>query len=322
MAFHGGALIAMILSVTPNPTLDRTLIVPGFRAGAVQRVAEARIAAGGKGLNVARVVRELGGDARCLGLLGGPVGREVAALAETEGLDAAWLPIADTTRVCTLVVDPDAGEATALNERGPQVTGAEWDRLADAVLRAAEGVGAVAVCGSLPPGVEPVRLAGLITALQGGGVPAWVDTSGPALLAALAARPRGLKINHHEASELLGTAIDDPAAALRAARKLRGEKVATVIVTLGRRGAVLADERGAWLAASPPVRTVSTIGSGDAFLAGILRAEEEGADLPEMLRRAVAAGAANTLRVGGGIMARGDYEEILPHVDVRLSSEV
>src|SRR5689334_17362015 len=144
----------MLLCVTPNPALDRTLIVLRLRPGEVHRTQRVIAAAGGKGLNVARAARTLGYAARCLGPLGGSTGRLVAELAQREGLDGTWTWIAGETRVCTLVVEQAGGDATVINEAGPAVAAAEWARLSDDVLRAAGQADITCLCGSLPPAVS------------------------------------------------------------------------------------------------------------------------------------------------------------------------
>jgi 1-phosphofructokinase family hexose kinase len=307
----------VIICVTPNTAVDRTLIVPGFRVGEVFRPIATLVAAGGKGANVARAIQVLGGSARCAGLLGGGSGRLVAELAAREGLDAVWTPIDGETRTCTIIVAPDRGEATVINEAGPLVSDPEWARFEDDVLRAAAGADTVCFCGSLPPGVPATAFARMIAAARASGTPAWIDSSGMALEAALTVAPTGIKINGAEAGALLHHAIDDVRPALAAAAALRQSGIGAVVLTLGRLGAILAHETGRWWAEPPIVPTVSAVGSGDAFLGGLVLALTDGMPLAEALRHGVAAGAANARSAGGGAFAQADFAAALAATIVR-----
>ena len=301
----------MILCVTPNPALDRTMSVPGLRLGEVARATHSFTAAGGKGLNVARVVRGLGGAVLCAGFLGGHSGRLLAGLAEREGLPAAWTWFAGETRTSIILLDPQGGDATVINEPGPAVTSEDWARLTADVLRAAEGSDYVCLSGSLPPGSTAELLAELLRSLVTAGRQVWVDTSGAALAAALAIDAVGIKVNGAEAAEIAGLTIEHPAAALAAAHELRRGASSSIILTLGARGAVLLAEAGGWHAQPPALQVVSSVGSGDAFFAGLVVGLARGLGEPEALRQAVAAGAANALTVGGGRLELDDFRTIL-----------
>jgi 1-phosphofructokinase len=300
----------VILCITPNPALDRTLLLPELRRGEVLRPSEVIVAAGGKGLNVARSLHALGSQARCAGPLGGHNGRLFAELAAREGIDGLWTWAEGETRICTILVE-SAGESTGIYERGQALAPASWARFCDDMLRAADEASAICLCGSLPPGVQPASYADAIAALRAIGLPLWVDTSGPALEAAVAARPSAIKVNAEEAAALLGTPIADVTSALAAAGAIRARGIATVALTLGRAGAVLLDADGAWLATPPPIQAVSAVGSGDALLAGLLHARATGASAAEALRYAVATGAANAAAPGAGRFTSRDVAELL-----------
>lgn len=301
----------MILCVTPNPAVDRTLIVPGFQPFEVNRAASSLDAAGGKGVNVARAVRVLGGQSTCAGFLGGDSGRRVQRLAEEEALAGAWTWIEGDTRICTIIVEPASGRATVVNERGPTVTGDDWERLRVDVLAAAQTASGVCFSGSLPPGSPVDAYARLLTVLQQSNIPVWVDTSGAALQAALTVPNLAIKINHEEIGALLQTTITDAASAVNAVQYLRERGASTVVVTMGASGAVVAHDHGRWWAQPPAVQSVSNVGSGDSFLAGLVVALDQGATIADALGWAVAAGTANALSVGGGQFDKADFERIL-----------
>ena len=311
----------MILCVTPNPALDRTVTAPGLRLGQVARATHSFTAAGGKGLNVARVARALGGAALCAGLLGGHSGRLLAELAEREGLPAAWTWFAGETRTSVILIDPQGGDATVVNEPGPPVAAEDWARLTADVRRAAAGSEYVCLSGSLPPGSTAELLAELLRSLVADGRRVWVDTSGAALAAALVVDAVGVKVNGAEAGEIAGRPIEHPAAALAAARELRRGAGGPTVLTLGGRGAVMLADSGAWHAQPPAVRVVSSVGSGDAFFAGLVLGLARGLGEPEALRQAAAAGAANALTVGGGRLAPGDFSAILEQTTLARIAE-
>jgi 1-phosphofructokinase family hexose kinase len=300
----------MLLCFTPNPAIDRVLIAPGFRHAESVRVADARESAGGKGLNVARVARTLGLPARVCGPLAGTNGRRIATLAEAEGFDARWCWLAEgESRICMLVIDQDAPDTLVINERGPATSAADWEALARLVTAEASQVSAIAVSGSLPPGVAASKLAMLLRELSGRST-IYLDTSGAALRDALDLPLALLKVNAEELGEALGAPIATPAEARAAATHVRSRGPAAVIVTLGRHGAVAVDTSGAWLARSPEIAALSAVGSGDALLAGAAAALADGRGLAEALRLGVACGAANTLVVGAGVVRPDDVARL------------
>jgi 1-phosphofructokinase family hexose kinase len=298
-----------ILCVTPNVAVDRTLAVPGFAAGTVWRAASVSASCGGKGVNVARALACLGQRATCAGLLAGHGGRLAAGLAEAEGLDAVWTWIEGETRTCIIVVGAD-GETTVINEPGTTVSTGDWNRFVDDVVSAANGADAACIAGSLPPGVPAGGLAGLIAAAGAGGRRVWVDTSGPVLAEAVAARA-AIKINGPEAGALLGRPVATVADAVEAASEIRHRGAVAAAVTLGGDGAVLVTDDGAWQARPPAIAVVSAVGSGDCFLAGLVTGLLDGRPPAEALRLAVAAGTANALRTAAGPIDTVDLERIL-----------
>lgn len=305
----------MILCVTPNPAIDRTLLVPDFRLGDVSRAQAVLTVAGGKGLNVARVVRLLGGDALCAGPLGGHSGRWFADLAAREGLRARWTPIAAETRFAIIIADGSGRDASLINEPGPPITSAEWDAFAADVRREAAAARTITFSGSVPSGPTPEQFAALLRACVEAGAETWADSSGAWLAAAAGVRGLNVKVNGSEVEAIAGRAVADAAEAVALADRARRERgLARVVLTLGRRGAVLAGAAGAWVAQPPEVKAVSSVASGDAFLAALALALSQGAAEDGALARGVAAGAANAMSVGGGQFALADYERALAGV--------
>ncbi len=301
----------MILCVSPNPAIDRTMVVSEFETGRVFRASSALAAAGGKGINVARAIHMLGGETLCAGFLGGTSGQIVAELAQNEGIPGFWTWIEGETRTCIIVIDPATGTATVVNENGPTVKAEDWVRLQYDVLHHAAGVECICFSGSLPPGSPPEAFMILLRELLRGGKRVWVDTSGGWMQAALTVPGIGLKVNNEEAGAILNMDIKDVPSALMAAVALQLTGVNPIVVTMGAAGAVMVDGSQRWHAVPPQVRVMDAVGSGDSFLAGLVLAYNSGLPPHEALCHAVAAGAANALSVGGGQFERGEFEIIL-----------
>jgi tagatose 6-phosphate kinase len=313
----------MIVCVTPNAAIDLTMQLEELHIGAVQRVQASIAVAGGKGVNVARVLRLLGGDSVNAAFLGGAAGRYFVDLAEREGLRGRWTWVDGETRTCVMLAQPRHGDATVVNGQGMLVGSADWERLQHdvAALARESAASSVCLCGSLPPGSPVDAYERLIRTCVAAGLRTWVDTSGAALRAALGVAGAAIKVNR---AELMHVLHDDAALSFgtlaeigHAVRELIARhSLAVVAVTLGAEGAVLATPDGAWAAAAPQVPLVSSVGSGDAMLAGTARGFERDLAPAESLRCGIAAGSANAMNLGGGYFARMDYERILEETHV------
>ncbi len=301
----------MILCVTPNTALDRALVVPGYSAGGVFRPQQVVALAGGKGVNVARVIRLLGGQARALGFIAGHVGALAAAAASAEGLDCDWTALSSgETRICTILVDPALGQTSVVNEAGAETSADDWARLRDTLLASPPEASTVCFCGSLPPGASLAAFPALLEDLRAAGRDVWVDSSGAPLRAATEIAGVHIKINDEEAAALLNMPIHTLQDAAQAAQALAARLGASAVITLGARGALLSDGVTTFHAVPPSIEVKSAVGSGDSFFAALLLALEQGQTPAEALRSGVAAGAANALSVGGGQFALGDYERL------------
>jgi 1-phosphofructokinase family hexose kinase len=307
----------MILCLTPNPAIDRTLVIPSLVPGDVHRSQQTIVAAGGKGLNVARTIRTLGGKPLCMGFAGGHSGRLLADLAQDEGLHSHWTWTETETRTCTILVAQD-GEATVINEPGMPVSASDWKRLKEDARSHLPSVGLVCISGSLPPAFSAEEFQDLLSMLVEAGKQVWVDTSGPALHTALAHHGISIKVNGNEIGEILGLDIKDFDSGKRALAMLQERGVTNAVITLGSLGALLIAQEGRmWQAGGPPVRVVSSVGSGDAFLGGLASALDAGRSWPESLGHAVAAGTANTLSAGGGQFTLQEFDDIRAQVTIR-----
>ncbi len=303
----------MIVCVTPNAALDRSLVVPGYASGGVFRPQRVVASAGGKGVNVARAAQTLCGQPRCHGFLAGHTGALVAQLAADEELDCNWTKLTHgETRVCTAFIDPDSGLTSLVNESGVETTRDDWRALYNDLLQTVTEAkpDAICFCGSLPPGASLDAFTRVLARLCEQEQNVWVDTSGAALRAALSVDGVHLKVNDEEAGELLGQPLRDLDAATDAAQALATQTSSSVVITMGKRGALLSDGDAVWLAQPPTIKAQSAVGSGDSFLAGLLVALGERKSYADALRSAAAAGTANALSVGAAQFTLDEYERI------------
>lgn len=314
----------MIVTLTANPAIDRLVALEEpLERGAVVRTTDGVDQPGGKGINVARVLQAAGAAVRAV--VPAASHDPLLAALESSGLDLRVVPTPHPVRVNLTLTEVD-GTTTKLNAPGATPTSAELQDLADAVLDAARGAHWVALCGSLPAGVDPGWYAQLVPVLRDAGVQVAVDTSGPALAALLRDpdhAPDLVKPNAHELVDLIDGDVEtieaDPEVAAAAAQRLRLERgPAAVLLTLGAHGAVLAARAGSWFCATPPITARSTVGAGDASLAGYLLARAGGADDPRSLATAVAHGSAAAALPGSTPPSPDDVAELSTPSPVRL----
>ncbi|WP_328676321.1 1-phosphofructokinase family hexose kinase [Streptomyces sp. NBC_00322] len=301
----------MILTVTLNTALDITYRVPALTPHASHRVSEVRERPGGKGLNVARVLSALGHESVVTGFAGGPTGAVLRDLLGPLAPRDALVPIAGTTRRTIAVVDDASGDTTQLNEPGPIVTAEEWATFLTSYDSLLPGADAVALCGSLPPGIHVGAYAELIRRARGAGVPVLLDTSGEPLRRGIAARPDLVKPNADELARLTGSR--EP---LRATRDARRRGAHTVVASLGPDGLLAATADGVWQATPPEPVKGNPTGAGDSAVAGLLSGLVEQLPWPDLLARAVALSAATVLAPAAGEFDAAAYEELLPLIAV------
>ncbi|MFC9891813.1 1-phosphofructokinase [Streptomyces pilosus] len=294
----------MILTITPNPSLDRTYEVPSLNRGEVVRATGERVDPGGKGVNVSRAVAAAGRRTVAVLPLGGAPGALVAGLLDAQGIEAAPVPVAGATRSNIALAESD-GVLTKINAPGPELTAAEQELLLDTVLRRAGGADWIACCGSLPRGLAPSWYAELVARVHAAGVRIALDTSGPALLAALRERPDVVKPNAVELAEAVGRPLITVGDAVKAAGELRAAGARAVLASLGADGQLLVDDDGAWFGSAPVDTVRSNVGAGDSSLAGFLVAGGRG---PGALASAVAHGAAAVQLPGSVMPTPGDLD--------------
>ncbi|KPC79662.1 1-phosphofructokinase family hexose kinase [Streptomyces sp. NRRL S-4] len=303
----------MILTVTLNTALDLTYAVPALVPHTSHRVGEVAERPGGKGVNVARVLSALGHDAVVTGFAGGATGAVLRDLlgALPDGPADALVPVAGNTRRTIAVVDRSTGDTTQLNEPGPHIGADEWAAFLRTYGELLPAADAVALCGSLPPGVHVGAYADLIRLARACGVPALLDTGGEPLRRGIAARPDLVKPNADELAQLTGAR--EP---LRATHDARRRGARSVVTSLGPDGLLAVTPDGIWRAAPPSAVRGNPTGAGDSVVAGLLSALAEGLGWQDRLTRAVALSTATVLAPAAGEFDRAAYEDLLARVTV------
>ena len=310
----------MILTVTLNAAIDRTVAVPNFRLAHRHRAVESRTVAGGKGINVARALNRLGRPVIATGFAGGPTGTRVLEALREEAVLTDFTRIAGETRVNMAVIDPTSGEQTEINERGPAVSPEEVETFVDRLTYLASGAKLCVLAGTLPPGASADLYARLVKDLLELGVPVVLDAEGDAMLAGLRAGASVVTPNEREAEELVGQEFADRDDLVQGLSELvRLGAVEAAITRPDGCVAVVGEgaERRFLEVRTESLEAVSTVGSGDAFLAGYVAARYDGGSPDECLAYGVACGAESTQHFGAGMVDRNQIERLLGEVHVQ-----
>ena len=318
----------MIITVTLNAAIDKSLSVPNFRLGRRHRTVEQRTMPGGKGVNVARTLKTLGQPVIATGFAGGPTGTRIVEQLTEESILNDFVRIREESRTNTAVHDPTNGQQTEINERGPSVSAKEVELFRDKLLYLARGADVVVFAGSLPRGVDIDIYAQLIKDLRKLDVQTVVDSEGEPMRLAVRAEPDVISPNVTESEELVGHEFNDDEDRVIAVREMAGLGAREAIMTLPDGCIACVSEGGerkllrVWI---DPREVVAAVGSGDAFLAGFVASRYEGKEIEECLRFGVACGAESTMRLGAGLIdpravdrmhAEATVERLAPTADV------
>jgi 1-phosphofructokinase/tagatose 6-phosphate kinase len=307
----------MIITVTLNAAIDKTLEVPSFTPGRRHRTVDQTTMPGGKGVNIARALKQLGQPVIATGFAGGATGTRIVEALGDESILSDFVRIHDESRTNTVVLDPTTGLHTEINERGPAVSAQELKLFREKLLYLSQGASMCVFAGSLPRGLDHDVYSSLIRDVRRLGVTTMIDTEGEPLRLAMRAEPDLVSPNELEAEELVGhefNDVDDRAQAVVEMTRL-GAREAIMTVSDGCYARILED-------GFPTLHRVrvqqqearSVVGSGDAFLAGYVAARYAGQEPVECLRFGVACGAESTQHFGAGIVDAGRVERLLGEV--------
>jgi 1-phosphofructokinase family hexose kinase len=323
----------MILTLTPNPTIDRVVFVRGFRLGAVVRAEREVVTPSGKGVDASLVIHELGGETVALGLNAGLSGRLLVELLDEWRIEHDFVSACGETRSALVLVDLQVGRQSTISAptltAGPEQLAALLDRL---TRYAADGSGLI--CGgSLPPGLASDSYAHLLRHARGLGLFTLLDTSGKALRQGIAGLPHVLKVNLEELAILDRghtyddcSTGDDPQSQVgllvaHLAPRLGEWAGDALVITLGGQGCVAVTREGSYYAVPPSVAVANTAGAGDALNGGLMLARSQGQDWPSALALGTAAAASVVMNEGTAICQREQVESLLPRVRVKRARE-
>ena len=316
----------MIITVTPNPVLDRTLTVPDIEFNAVLRASDVRLDWGGKGFNVSRTLQVLGAESLAMGFVGGATGDMLEQGLHDLGIETDFVRIAGETRTNIVITEADsttvaaaeerAGRHIKVNEAGPTLSAVEQQAFFRRISRRVQPGDICVMAGSLPPGCPDDFYAQLCTLLREIGARAVLDAVGEALRHGCAARPFLAKPNGSEVAEMLGVQVETPADAAEAARALLKQGIEMAVVSLGSDGLVLAHKEGIVFATPPAIQERNAVGAGDALAAGLVWALDQGFGPVDVARWGVATGTASAAVDGVASGTQQEIEAILASVQI------
>lgn len=302
----------MIITVTLNPALDKTVTLPGFAINTVNRVQTVRIDPGGKGINVSKTVLALGGKTLAISVLGGANGGYIKAALDEMGLPNRMILTEGPTRTNLKIVDPVFGTNTDINEPGSPVDDAVLQKVWEILQQTAQPGDTVVFAGKNPPSMADEMLSQWIRYLKGKGIRICVDTVGEPMRLALAEGPDIIKPNKSELSELLGRDLHKEQEIIDAARELVAGGVGLAAVSMGSNGALFVTKDQCIRGYCPKVNVGSTVGAGDAMMAALAYYTDAGCSLEETARRAVATATAKVMCSGS---EAAELSAVLPLID-------
>lgn len=305
----------MIYTITLNPALDRTITVKSLIEDETIRVISENRYAGGKGIDVSRVIRELGGKSIALGFVGGYDGSELEGRLLNDGVLTNFIHISGNTRTNVIVYEKATNRKFLISAPGPIIQPHEIGQLYNQV-RSLPETGYVAISGSIPPGVRPTIYGQLIMAAEELGAIVALDSDGEPMKDGVRLGPHIIKPNIHELGRLVGRTIKSEKEIVATSKKLCSKGIEIVIVSRGAKGLVVVTKKKTIKAVPPSIKVQSAVGAGDATLAGFVLAHSKKRPLEECVRLACASGAATAMTPGTELCHREDVEKILPQVQI------
>lgn len=306
----------MIATVTLNPTLDKTVTVDGLVLDEANRWTSFRRDPGGKGINVSRVVHELGGETIAYGFIGGIDGEILKQLLQQQGVPFDFTPIKGEVRSNFIITDLKTGRQTRIDAPGPLISKQELEDLVIKIQNLAPKPDYLVLAGSVPPGIPDDIYRRLIEDAKRQGIKTVLDSDDAWLKEGIKVKPAIIKPNIHEAEELLGVKLQNERAIVKAVKTLLSLGIEIVAISRGRYPLIVSDGKKVLRLTPPQVEVSSTVGAGDSVVAGLVMKLSQGASFEEAARLAVAAGAATALTPGVELCHRADVEKLLHFVKV------
>lgn len=305
----------MITTVTLNPAIDKTITTSSLLSGQVNRSESVKNIAGGKGINVTKVLRQYGNSVCALGFLGGYTGRFIEEYVEGLGAESFFTRIAGETRTSINVLSGD-GYVTEILEPGPVITEEEKEQFLQTYRKKIAGSEFVVLSGSAPKGLPTDIYAQLIALADEQKIRTVLDTSGELLVEGVKAKPFLIKPNTKELEYLTGRKLREGSEIKEAALQLASEGIAHVLVSMGEKGMLYATEGKCLFAKAPKVKALNTVGSGDSAVAAAVMALQQGTSMEDTLRLCVAISAANTTTLENAVIPKEYAAELLIQIQV------
>jgi 1-phosphofructokinase family hexose kinase len=306
----------MIYTVTLNPAIDRELVVSNIKCDTVLRATQWRVDFGGKGFNVARMLNVLETPSVALGFAGGGNGKMLHDGLRAIGVVTDFIWVEEETRTNVSIVASDFAQYVKVNEPGPTISKAHLSALEQKIRGLVRTDDWWVLAGSLPPGVPPSIYTDLISIIQTAGGHAILDTSGEALDHGVKAKPFLVKPNTAEARKLTALDLDNPSQVANAAEVIQAMGPAHVIISMGKRGAIMANGKKIWTAQSPEIIELNPIGAGDAMVGGLVCGLYRGQSIREAFALAIACGAATAAQRGTSVGTTGKINDLLARIDL------
>ena len=303
----------MVYTITLNPALDRTLWVEKIQPDDANRIEQEQRYAGGKGIDVSKVLTTLGVINKALGFTGGFAGEELEGRLLNEGIGCDFIRISGETRTNIIVNDMSTGNQIVFSDKGPEIKPYELMQMIHKIEKL-EKPDIVVISGSLPPGVHPEIYRKIVEMAKGRGARVILDTDGDALKVGVQGFPDVIKPNLHELSRSVGMELKGIDEIITAARGVRDKGIEIVLVSMGAKGILLVGEEEHCLASPPEVEVKNTVGAGDSAVAGFLYGLVKGKTLKEALIYAVAAGTGTTLGPGTALCQKDDFLKLVPEI--------
>ncbi|MCJ8010917.1 1-phosphofructokinase [Paenibacillus sp. KQZ6P-2] len=307
----------MITTVTLNAAIDKTYYLPSFPMGKVSRVQRFHAAPGGKGINVAKVVAQLGVPVTATGFVGGMNGEIIKQMLTQMEIAHDFISVEGESRICLNILDEANGTSTELLEPGPTVNDAALKEMEVRIGELASRSKIVCFSGSLPAGVPKDFYVKLVSIAKEAGAYVILDASGDALRFGLEAKPDMIKPNEDEVAALLGIEVTDEDALQKAVETLLQKyEMDRISVSLGGAGSLTASKGSSYRVTTPKVEVVSTVGCGDSFVAGMAVSLARNLPLEEGLAMASAAGTSNAMTDQAGLIELEEFEQLRKQVQI------
>lgn len=307
----------MIITLTMNPAIDHTVVIDDLVNGDTNRAQDSRTDIGGKGINVSRVLRELGSNSTAMGFASGTMGRAIEHTLADLGIPRDFVHTPGQTRTNITVVERRREVTTTINEPGPYTDPHFFSVLLSRLKKRLQAGDWLVIGGSIPPPLPPTVYAEVITLAKSQGVITVLDADGPALALGIEAQPFMVKPNRRELQRLLGRGPRKRETLMEAIERIYASGVSLVVISQGVEGALAASDEGEWEVAAPEVEAARGVGAGDAMVAGMVLALSRGGTVEDALRLGTAAGTAAALTPGTELCHSPDVDRLLPMVEVK-----